>query len=108
MYLSCRLHHFALRAIFFISLIIASCNSNAEIKRPLVFIPGIAGSQLESENQVVWGNLSSIDKLDQLFIEAGPRDPDDKIVATEIIKGVSFLGIEFKKTVFTTTQLSGR
>ena len=97
MFFRVKLPHITLRSVFFISLVLISFNSNAEIKRPLVFIPGIAGSQLESGDQIVWGNLSSIGMLDQLYIEAGPRDPDDNIIATEVIKGVSFLGIEFKK-----------
>lgn len=69
----------------------------SEIKRPVIFIPGIAGSQLTLDDEVVWGKLSSISKLDKIAIDSGPRDPTDGIVATDIIKGVSFLGVEFKK-----------
>lgn len=81
--------------IFLLALVVKP--AHAEIKRPLFFIPGITGSQLEIDNEVIWGKLSSVNKLDKLSISSGPRDPSDGVVATDIIRGVSFLGVEWKK-----------
>lgn len=43
-------------------------------KRPLVFVPGIIGSELWVRNARVWGGLSDITHLDKLEIAGGPRD----------------------------------
>jgi pimeloyl-ACP methyl ester carboxylesterase len=45
-------------------------------QRPLVFIPGIIGSELWSGDERLWGGLGDLVHLDRLAISGGPRDVD--------------------------------
>ena len=43
-------------------------------RRPLVFIPGILGSEIFINDERVWGDLWALRQLAKLEIEDGPRD----------------------------------
>ncbi len=61
--------------------------------RPLVFIPGIIGSELvDTSGKVVWGDFLSLRNLAQLTVRDGPSDPSDNFKATRIIGAVTVLG----------------
>ncbi|MBP2305979.1 hypothetical protein GBZ48_30145 [Azospirillum melinis] len=72
--------------------VLADSSASAQ-ERPLVFIPGILGSVLETKSgNVVWGDVRSLSRLGQLTIPDGPSDPSDGLVATTTIQQVAILG----------------
>jgi pimeloyl-ACP methyl ester carboxylesterase len=52
----------------------ANAQGGPKPKRPLVFIPGIIGSELWSGKERLWGGLGDLLHFDKLAIEGGPRD----------------------------------
>lgn len=73
-------------------ILLANVQIACSIERPLIFIPGILGSVLENTDGVVWGDAYSLNRLDQLTIIDGPRDPNDDLKATGVIKTIQILG----------------
>ena len=77
---------------------------NAEPSRPLVFIPGIFGSELSTNRERLWGGIWSLNNLRQLTIISGPHKPDDSIEAKNVIKEISLFGIikvvEYARTLY--------
>jgi pimeloyl-ACP methyl ester carboxylesterase len=84
---------------------------NAEPSRPVVFIPGIFGSELSANGKKLWGGIWSLNNLRQLTIISGPRKPDDSIEAKEVIKEVSVFGIikvvEYARTLYPLLKAEG-
>ena len=66
--------------IQFITVFIVTCllselaGADPSPRRPLVFIPGIIGSELWSGEDRLWGGINDIRHLDRLQIIDGPRD----------------------------------
>ncbi len=76
----------------------------AEPRRPIVFIPGIFGSELSKHGEKLWGGVWSLNNLRRLTLVSGPRKPDDAIEANNIIRQVSLFGVfkvaEYAKTLY--------
>lgn len=76
----------------------------AKPSRPIIFIPGIFGSELSKNGEKLWGGPWSLNNLHRLTIISGPRKPDDAIEAKEVIRRVNLFGVfklaEYAKTLY--------
>ncbi|MGH1419063.1 MAG: lipase/acyltransferase domain-containing protein [Hyphomicrobiaceae bacterium] len=79
-----------LSVVMFVSVLFCCATATAQVKRPIIFVPGIVGSQLsDSSGDVVWGdsgslNSSNFKKLDLLPANANPVS----LNATDVLRGV--------------------
>lgn len=79
-------------ALFAAFALAAAFQAVAQPTRPVVVVPGILGSVLERDGEVVWGDRLSLARFGQLEIADGPRDPDDGLVASGLIQSIQVFG----------------
>jgi hypothetical protein len=62
--------------------------------RPLIFIPGILGSQLlDKDNHIVWGDASSFKNFSRLALAPGGEDPHVGDLITVINRYGTFISM---------------
>jgi hypothetical protein len=84
----------------FISFFSTGSTASAQAKRPLVFIPGILGSQLcDSAGHLVWGKAGSLWNLDRL--EITPSGPVEKLTSCGPLTTVVSLGPFWQQDIYT-------
>jgi hypothetical protein len=76
-------------------MLIYGAGAFGEELKPLIFIPGILGSKLctnDSSKEVVWGNINSLRNIQRLKLPLNDPSTDTRFVPCGIIENVSVVG----------------